>query len=186
MERATKDRNLLDKFCIDFCSVVEKHARYIIVSGFLAIASGRTRGTEDIDMIIEKMDKKGFIKMHNDLIKHQFVCMQSADPEIVYDDYLTQKASVRYTYKDEPIPEMEIKFAKDELDTYQIKTRIKIPLTGLDIWFSSVNMNIAFKEEYLKSDKDLEDARHLRIVYAEQISEDEIRNIKRMIRKLRL
>jgi hypothetical protein len=47
-------------------------------------------------------------------------------------------------------------------------------------------MNIAFKEEYLKSDKDLEDARHLRIVYEEEIDENEIKKIKEKIRKLRL
>jgi hypothetical protein len=47
-------------------------------------------------------------------------------------------------------------------------------------------MNIAFKENYLKSKKDLEDARHLRIVYEELINEEEIINIKRMIMESRL
>lgn len=46
-------------------------------------------------------------------------------------------------------------------------------------------MNIAFKEEYLKSPKDLEDARHLRIVYDNLIDEEEINNIKKMIKELR-
>ena len=101
-------------------------------------------------------------------------------------DYLKENLSVRYVYENMPVPEMELKFAKDELDNYQLKTRVKIPLTGLDVWFSSINMNIAFKEDYLKSDKDLEDARHLRIVFAEDINEDEIKKIKRMIRKLKL
>ena len=185
MERAIKDRNILDKFCIEFCSIVEKYARYIVVSGFLVIASGRTRGTEDIDMIIEKLPKEKFIKLHNDLIKHKFICIQSDEPEEIY-EYLINKDSVRYTYRDKPLPEMELKFAKDELDNYQLNARIKISLTGLDIWFSSINMNIAFKEEYLKSEKDLEDAKHLRIVYEKDINEYEINNIKRLIRKLRL
>ena len=46
-------------------------------------------------------------------------------------------------------------------------------------------MNIAFKEEYLRSDKDLEDARHLRIVYKGKINENEINEIKKMIKKVR-
>ena len=66
---------------------------------------------------------------------------------------------------------MEIKFAKDMLDNIQLQTKEKIPLTGLDVWFSSIAMNIAFKEEYLKSDKDMEDARHLRMVYSDKINE---------------
>ncbi len=185
MERRVKDRNILDDFCIKFCKIVETHTPYIIVSGFVAISSGRTRGTEDIDMIIPRMSKQEFIKLHLELVKKGFSCMQSDDPAEVY-SYLDEGINVRYTLKSTPLPEMEVKFAKDALDEYQLKTRQKIPLTGLDIWFSSINMNIAFKEEYLKSDKDLEDAKHLRIVYSDLINEAEIMRIKQQIRKMRL
>ena len=185
MERGVK-RNLLDKFCIDFCKVIEKHTSYIIVSGFVAISSGRTRATEDIDMIIPKMDFDKFERLHKDLTKNGFVRMQSDNPKEIFDLYLKDNLSVRYTYKDKPLPEMEIKFAKDALDEYQLRTRTKLKLTGLDVWFSSINMNIAFKEEYLKSEKDLEDARHLRIIYNDMVDESEINEIKKMIRRLRL
>lgn len=47
-------------------------------------------------------------------------------------------------------------------------------------------MNIAFKEELLKSDKDIEDAKHLRIIYGDKIDEKEIEKRKKEIRKLRL
>ena len=180
-----KDRNILDKFCIDFCSILDKHVKYIVVSGFVVIASGRTRGTEDIDVIIEKIDNLRFIKLHNELIGHSFLCIQSDDPNEIY-DYLKDNTSIRYTYKNKPLPQMELKFAKDSLDNYQLKNRVKLPLTGLDIWFSSIDMNIAFKEEYLKSEKDLEDAKHLRIVYSEDVNEYEIKEIKKMIRKTKL
>lgn len=186
MDRSVKDRNILDRFCVEFCAIVEKHAKYIVVSGFVAIASGRTRGTEDIDMVVEKLSKSAFFRLHTALVKKGFVCMQSDDPVEIYDDYLIKNVSVRYTYRDVFVPEMEVKFAKDELDAYQLQTRQKIPLTSLDVWFSSINMNIAFKEEYLKSDKDLEDARHFRIVFADEVNEEEITHIKKMIRRLRL
>jgi hypothetical protein len=175
----------LDRFCIDFCNIVEKHCKYIIVSGFVAISSGRARGTEDIDMIIPRLSIEEFRRLHEDLAKNNFVCMQSDSPEEIY-DYLKDNTSIRYTRDDLPLPEMELKFAKDELDNYQLQTRKKLPLTGLDIWFSSIDMNIAFKEEYLKSDKDLEDAKHLRMVYKEQVNEEEISHIKKMIKRLRL
>ena len=32
-------------------------------------------------------------------------------------------------------------------------------------------MNIAFKEQLLKSDKDIEDAQHLRIIYSDALDE---------------
>ena len=185
MERQIKDRNILDQFCEEFCAIVEKHCRYIVVSGFLAIASGRTRGTEDIDMIIERLSLEKFKELFSDLTKHHFVCMQSSSAEDVY-DYLKDNTSVRFTWKDKELPEMEVKFAKDTIDEYQLKNRVKLELTGLQVWFSNVNVNIAFKEELLKIPKDLEDAKHLRIVYAEQINEEEIKMVKQLIKRFRL
>jgi hypothetical protein len=185
MDRRVSDRNILDKFAEDFCKILEKYARYIIVSGFVAISHGRSRGTEDIDVIISKIDKDQFKKLHLDLEKNGFECMQSNNPEEIY-KYLEAKISVRYTRKGNYLPEMEIKFAKDVLDEIQLETRQKLAFTGLDLWFSSIEMNIAFKEELLKSDKDLEDAKHLRIIYRDKIDEEKIQKIKDMIKELRL
>ena len=188
MDRKIDDKTILDRFVEDFTKIVEKYCKYIIVSGFVAIAHGRSRGTEDIDMIIEKIPKEKFIALHSSIINSGFECMQSDDGEKIYNDYLAEGDSIRYTRNKINFapPEMEIKFTKDELDNYQILTRKKIPLTGLDVYFSSIEMNIAFKEEYLKSDKDLEDARHLRIIYEGEIDEKEIKRIKEQINELRM
>ncbi|MDD5649922.1 MAG: hypothetical protein PHF86_05795 [Candidatus Nanoarchaeia archaeon] len=186
MKREISDRNLLDKFVVDFVKVIDKFVKYIIVSGFVAIAHGRVRGTEDIDIIIEKINKSKFILLHKQLEKNNFECIQSNDPAIIFDDYLNANLSVRYTRKNDPLPEIELKFSKDALDDYQLKTRKKLPLTGLDLYFSSIEMNIAFKEELLKSQKDMDDAKHLRIVYSNNLDEEEINKIKKEIRRLRL
>ena len=188
MERKVDDRTILDKFVENFCKIVNKYVPYIICSGFVAIAHGRVRGTEDVDMIVSKMDKGQFVKMHSELIDKGFVCMQSNEPSVIFEDYLISGMSVRYVKKSEGFfpPEMELKFAKDELDEEQIKNRTKIPFTQLDIYFSSIESNIAFKEELLKSEKDLEDARHLRIIYEGKINEGEISEIKSKIRRFRL
>jgi len=183
MEREIKDVLILKKFCTDFCSVVDRYAGYIVVSGFVVIASGRARGTVDIDMIIERISKEKFVQMHNDLIAHGFVCMQSDDTERLYNDYLSQNSALRYTFDDLPLPEMEMKFAKDELDTFQLVHRQKIPLTGIDVWFSSIEMNIAFKEEYLKSEKDIEDATYLRKIYP--VNERVVAEYKKMIKTVK-
>lgn len=188
MDRKIDNRTILDKFAEDFTKIVEKHCDYIIVSGFVAIAHGRSRGTEDIDMIIERISRERFIKLHEDLIKSGFICIQSDNPKKIYEEYLINKDKIRYVWKSEGYfpPEMEIKLADDELDNYQLQTRKKLPFTGLDVWFSSIEMNIAFKEGYLKTDKDVEDARHLRIIYKEQIDEEEIKRVKKEINRLRM
>jgi hypothetical protein len=183
--REISDKSVLDRFAIDFAGIVEKHCKYIIVSGFVAISSGRTRGTEDIDMIIPKLKADEFLRLHKNLLKGGFVCLQSDDEKVIY-SYLSDLTSVRYSRKDSPLPEMELKFAKDPLDDYQLGTRTKLKLTGLNLWFSNVNVNIAFKEKLLKSPKDLEDSRHLRIVYSELIDEKEIKKVEDMIERYRL
>ena len=184
--REISDQNILKEFCEKFCKIVDMHCKYIIVSGYLVIASGRSRATQDIDMIIQKIPKQAFVTLHHDLIKEGFNCIQGDNPEEIYDLYLAENTSIRYIYHNEFLPEMEVKLAKDLLDNIQLQTRVKIPLTNVDVWFGSIEMNIAFKEEYLKSEKDLEDARHLRIVFKEEINEKNINSLKKMIREIRL
>ena len=185
MIRGISDRNVLDEFAEEVCEIVEKHVKYIVVSGFVAISHGRTRATEDIDMIIERIDKKKFGELHDDLIENDFECLQSPKMEDIY-EYLEAGDSIRYVRKNTFLPpEMEIKFCKDKIDEMQLKTRRKFEFTGLDIWFSSIEMNVAFKEEYLGTDKDMEDAQHLRIIYRDSLDEKEIQKIKIMIKILR-
>ena len=182
----SQPQNILDKFALKFSRIVDKFTDYIIVSGFVAISSGRARATEDIDMIIAPIPLVEYRILHKDLVQHGFECLQSNNPTKIYCDYLSQHTSVRYVEKERMLPQMELKFARDALDLYQLNTKTKLPLTGLDLWFSNVNVNIAFKEHLLKSEKDLEDARHLRIVYPELVSEKEIRKVSELIERWRL
>ena len=185
MIRGIGDRNILDDFAIKFCKVVDKYVRYIVVSGFVAISHGRIRTTEDIDMIIEKIPFEKFISLHKDLDKAGFHCLQSTKVKDIY-EYLEKGDSIRYVKKGTFLPpEMEIKFMKDELDELQMKTRKKLEFTGLDIWFSSIEFNVAFKEELLKTPKDMEDAKHLRMIYKDEIDNNFIDEIKSKIKKLR-
>ena len=113
-----RNENILDKFALRFIRIIERFIEYIIVSGFVAISSGRTRVTEDIDMIIKPIDKETFDKMNVELIKNKFVCIQSSNSDEIYDSYLSKFYPVRYIEKDKQLPQMELKFAKDELDNY--------------------------------------------------------------------
>ena len=64
MERGVEDSNILDKFAEEFCHIVDRYVKYIVVSGFVAISHGRKRTTEDIDMIIERMSFENFKRLH--------------------------------------------------------------------------------------------------------------------------
>lgn len=183
--REISDLDILNTFTLDFCEIVQRHVEYIIVSGFVAIVSGRTRGTEDIDIIIRKLSFENYKKLHEDLLLNGFSCLNTSNIDEIF-EILNEKSSVRYTYKNKTLPEMEVKFEKDILDDYQFKTKTKLELSDIDIFYSSIEMNIAFKEEYLQSEKDFEDANHLRLVYQDEVNENEISNCKELIKKCRM
>ena len=48
------DRELseLDIFTLDFINVLKKYTKYVLVSGYVSILLGRSRASEDIDVII--------------------------------------------------------------------------------------------------------------------------------------
>lgn len=177
------DFNLLNKFTSDFCEIIEKHCKYVVVSGFLAISSGRSRGTEDIDIIVPELSIEEFKDLHQDLSKKfSLLHLEGLEIEEIY-DYL-KDSNIRYVYKNTVIPNMEFKFAKTILDKDNLEKRKKIELTNTNIFFAPLECAIIYKEEYLKSQKDLEDARHLRKVYLEELDEKELTRYKLLIKKL--
>ena len=91
MKREVDDKTILERFAEDFARIIEKYANYIIVSGFVAIMHGRSRGTEDIDMIVEKLSFERFFELHKALIEAGFECMQSAKAEIIYKDKINEE-----------------------------------------------------------------------------------------------
>ncbi|PSP77659.1 hypothetical protein BRC88_13500 [Halobacteriales archaeon QS_4_69_225] len=55
-----KEFSLLDEFVIDVTSILDDlGVGYVVVSGYVAILTGRSRSTEDIDTIIEPLSSEG-------------------------------------------------------------------------------------------------------------------------------
>ena len=74
-----RDITDLDKFVFETVKIIEKHTKYVIISGYIAILFGRTRGTEDVDMFIERIDFEAFDKMFDDLIKNDMWCINGSN-----------------------------------------------------------------------------------------------------------
>ena len=54
-EISIKDKTIsaLDSLVIEFTSILNKYAKYVIVSGYVAILFGRSRTSEDIDIVVK-------------------------------------------------------------------------------------------------------------------------------------
>ena len=179
--------NLLSKFTLDFCNVVDKYSKYVILSGFVAIATGRPRGTEDIDILVEKLDFETFNKIHLELLeKFEVLGLSDINSKSLYDEYLSQNIPIRYIYKNKLFPNMEFKFCKNLVDDLTLKNRQKIIETNLDIYFPQIEMQIAYKETILTSQKDLEDSIHLRTIFKDKINENKIKEYSKLCKEVLL
>ena len=63
-----KELNALDKLTIDFTSILNKlEIKYVLVSGYVSILFGRSRSSEDIDIIMEKISIERFKRLWAEL-----------------------------------------------------------------------------------------------------------------------
>ena len=174
-----KELNELDKFVIDFVKILEKYIDYILISGYVSILFGRSRSTEDVDIFIKKMDKDKFLRLCKELEKNYW-CLNSEDENEIY-DYLNDGLAIRFALKNETIPNFEIKFAIKYLQKETFKNCLIVETKSGNLKISSLERQIAFKRYYLKSDKDLEDAKHIEKVFKDNIDYKLIEFYKKMI-----
>ncbi len=159
------DRQLsdLDKFTLKFVRILSKHVDYVIVSGYVAILLGRSRASEDVDIIIPKISFNVFKKILKDLKKKGFYCLNAETDKEIF-SYWESKFAIRFAEKRTAIPNIELKWAKTKADKIALSTKITVDLGKEKLKISNIELEIAFKEAVLKSQKDMEDARHLRNV----------------------
>ncbi len=175
-----KEINNLDKFAIDFVKILKKHSDYVLVSGYVSILFGRSRISEDIDLLIPAMAFSNFDKLCNDLEKG-FWCINSNDKKELF-DMLESGHSIRFARKNKSIPNIEFKLIKTVLDKESISKKIEVIIGKNTLFVSSIELQIAYKEKVLKSPKDMEDALHLRKVFRDNIKREKIKYYEELIR----
>ncbi|OGM03206.1 hypothetical protein A3K72_00340 [Candidatus Woesearchaeota archaeon RBG_13_36_6] len=175
-----KIMNELDKFILEFIKILEKHTDYVVVSGYVSILFGRARATEDIDILIKRLNKEKLSRLYNDLKKHGYWCLNTDNFNKIY-SYLDDKLAVRFALKNETIPNVEVKFANNRLAREALKDTLDVMTKLGKIKISSIERQIAVKRYYLKSDKDLEDAKHLEELFKEHIDKSKINEYKKII-----
>lgn len=158
--RFEKELNALDKLIIDFTSILNKlEIRYVIVSGYVAIIFGRSRSSEDIDVIIDKISFEKFQELWSESYK-DFECITTENIKEAYTEYLMANHAIRFSRKNRFIPNIELKFQKIELESWTLKERKEVVMNNKKMFISPIELQISFKL-YLGSEKDIEDAKHL-------------------------
>ncbi len=165
-----REMSELDDFVLKFVRILnDLNINYAVVSGYVAILFGRSRLSEDIDVLVKKMDYGAFLKLWNSL-SNDFWCIITDDPENAYKRYLLSNTAIRFALKGEVIPNIEIKFPKTEMENWVIENTVDVKVGDERISVSNIEAQIAFKL-YLGSEKDIEDAIHLYTLFREGLDE---------------
>ena len=168
-----KELNNLDKFVIDFVSVLDKlNIKYVLISGYVSILFGRSRSSEDIDIFVEKISFEKFKGLWKEL-SPKFECIITEDQEEAYKEYLMTGHAIRFSYKKQYIPNMEVKFAKSEFELISFQQKIEVILNGIVLYVSPLELQIAVKLR-LGSQKDIEDAVHLYELFKKYLNIEEL------------
>ncbi|MEM3416321.1 MAG: hypothetical protein QW719_03220 [Candidatus Micrarchaeaceae archaeon] len=124
-----KEITTLDKLVIKFIAAMGA-VDYAIVSGYIAIFFGRIRGTEDIDILLNKMGMKQIEDLHERLLKSGFEPVNNVENAKEAYKLLSEGSSLRYAEKGTWAPNFELKFVKKPLDRHTMDNKIKIIFNG--------------------------------------------------------
>ncbi|MDP2766676.1 MAG: hypothetical protein Q8O41_04380 [Candidatus Methanoperedens sp.] len=155
-----RELSLLDSFVLSFTEhLVMNKIKYVIISGYVAILFGRSRISEDVDILIEHISFEKFLKFWSEIDKN-YECLNTGNSYEAYNDYLENHHAIRIAKKGSFIPNIELKFVKNDLDRYSLDHRRHIKLADRSLYLSPLELQIPYKL-FLGSEKDIEDARFL-------------------------
>jgi len=179
-----RDLTELDIFLRDFLNILEKHSDYLVVSGFVSIATGRTRGTEDIDVLVPVMKKEKFERFFNELNEKRFWCYQGDSVNEVY-LYVKDMKNIRFAKKDEMFPNIEFISINEtrKAKYFEFTHPQKIKIKDFEFKIPPIEFEILYKEIILKGKKDIADARHLRIFFSDIVNNKKFEEYEKIIRE---
>ena len=177
--RIDREMNNLDKFVYDFVSLL--NGQYVLVLGYVSIITGRSRATEDVDLVIPKMDFACFKQIWGKVHDAGFECINTENAEEAYE--MLNLNAIRFAVRGRPIPNMEFKISKDKLGEYSLQNKIKVFIKDKLFYVSELEMQIAYKKAYLGSPKDNEDALHLEVLFKDKLNFKKIEALEKLVRE---
>ena len=162
----------LDEIVLEFTEILDEEGiEYAIVSGYVAILTGRSRATEDIDIVTERLSEERTMALANRLREAGYwgATMPLEELFDTLDDNLRQRIAEEETM----IPNVELWFVKNDFERTVLEDPLIAHIGGQEIAISPIELQIAYKL-FLSAEKDFEDALHLYQVFEGQLDEDRL------------
>lgn len=167
------DRRLsaLDEAVLAFADVLESsEVEYVIVSGYVAILTGRSRATEGVDVILGELTESETDELVDALTDRDYWGM-AMPLENMY-SMLRDGDRIRIAEAEEFYPNFIVWFASNEIERMALANALTVELADGTIEISPIELQIAYKlhlaQRANSSDgKDMEDALHLYVTFEE-------------------
>ncbi len=140
----------------------------------MSILFGRSRATEDVDLLIPKMEFEEFEQLWEKINRLDFECINTSSAQEAFN--LLEEVAIRFSRKNKPIPNMEFKIIKNNVHRYSFENKITVVLTNGVLMISPLEIQIAYKL-LLGSDKGLEDAKHIYELFKEDLDKKELNSL---------
>jgi hypothetical protein len=149
----------LDRLMLEVGGILDDVGiEYSVVSGYVAVLFGRSRATEDIDVITERFDDGTADELAERLQDAGY--WGSAMPLEDLHDTLADDLPVRVAEDGHRVPNVELKFASDEYDRISLDDAISVRLGDQTLRVGSLEFQIAYKLD-MGAPRDYEDALYL-------------------------
>ena len=168
--RIDKELSALDEFVIDIVDIMDElGVGYVVVSGYVAILTGRSRATEDIDTVIEPLSEARTEQLARRLDEAGYWGATMSLDDLY--EMLSDGMRMRVAERDRMTPNFELWFPKNEYDRRALDDPLVADVARHELNISPPEQQIAYKL-FLGTEKDFEDALHLYTVFREQLDID--------------
>jgi len=162
------ESNQIDELAIAFSNILEQFdIDHVYIAGYVSILTGRARSTEDIDVLIEKIDEETADELAETLTEQGFWGPAMPLPSLY--EMLDSGDNIWVAPDEQITPHVEVKFARDEFDRASLRNAISARIDDETLPIGPLELQVAYKL-YLGAQKDIEDAVHLYTLFEESLT----------------
>jgi len=174
----SRELSELDKDVLEFTQILDAcKVDYVIVSGYVAILTGRSRSTEDIDIILESLSETETEQLVTELKDRGYWGMAMPLDEMY--SMLNEGSRIRIAEDGEMYPNFETWFVSNDVEREALSNPLTVEFEEGEIQISPLELQIAYKLRLAQaadslSGKDFEDALHLYLTFEERFNTEQL------------
>lgn len=167
-----REPNELDTLAIEFSTLLDRlDIDHVFVAGYVAILAGRSRSTEDIDVILERCAEETISELASVLSREGF--WGASMPLDSLFDVLDSSSHAWVARDGDMNPRLDLLFPTDEYDRASLRGSIPAHIDDATVPIGPIELQIAYKLS-LEGRTDHEDAAHLYVYFSETLSTERL------------